>query len=314
MFKIVLSRLALAVPVLFVMTVLTFVLASLVPGDAATTILGENATPERIAQLNAELGLDRPIWEQYLLWLGNVFRGDLGVSLYTGEEVTRLISQRLGPTLSLAFFSTLVSSVVGIVFGAVAAVRKGWAARALDSISMLGISFPNFWLGLLMIMFFAGTLGVLPAVGYTRPEVSVGDWLLHLIMPVMALAFAGLALIAKQTRESMSEALSRDYMRFMQANGIPRRRLIYKYGLRYAAIPIVSTISATFIMLVGGTVVLESVFAIPGMGSLVSLATLNHDLSAIQGAVLVFTIIILIANVLTDIVYSMLNPKVRSSS
>lgn len=313
MLRIVLSRIAVAIPVLFVMTVLTFVLASLVPGDAATTILGENATPQRVAQLSAELGFDKPIWQQYLQWLGGVFRGDLGVSLYSGEKITRILSNRVGPTLSLAALSTLIASVIGITFGTLAAVRKGWAARVLDAISMLGISFPNFWLGLLFISFLAGTLRLLPAVGYVQPDVSFSGWILHLVMPVMALAFAGLALIAKQTRESVAEALSRDYMRFMQANGIPRNRLIYKYGLRYAAIPIVSTVSATFITLVGGTVVLEAVFAIPGMGSLVATATLNHDLAAIQGAVLVFTVVILLANVITDIIYAALNPKVRAA-
>ncbi|WJL96763.1 ABC transporter permease [Microbacterium sp. ET2] len=312
MARIILGRIALAVPVFFIMTMLTFFLASLVPGDAATTILGENATPERVAQLNEELGFNRPIFVQYLDWLGGVFRGDLGVSLYTGEPVARTLSQRIVPTLSLAILSTLFASVVGVALGVVAAVRKGWAARVVDTISMLGVSLPNFWVGLLLITLFAGTLGWLPSVGYVAPQTSVSEWLLHLVMPVMALSFAGLALIARQARETMSEALSRDFMRFLQANGVPRRTLIYKYGLRYSAIPILSAISATFITQTAGTVVLESVFAIPGMGSLVARATLNHDLAVLQGAVLMFTIIILIANVLTDVLYSLLNPKVTA--
>lgn len=312
MIRIVLGRIGLAIPVFFVMTMATFFLASLVPGDAATTILGENATPERIEQLNEELGFSRPVFVQYLDWLGGVFSGDLGVSLYTGEEVTRTLSQRIVPTLSLAFFSTLVASVLGVILGVVAAVRKGWAARVVDTISMLGISLPNFWFGLLLISLFASTLRWLPSVGYTAPQVSVSDWLSHLVLPVMALSFAGLALIARQVREAMLEALSRDFMRFLQANGIPRRTLIYKYGLRYSAIPIASAISATFITQTSGTVVLESVFAIPGMGSLVARATLNHDLAVLQGAVLMFTVIILLANVLTDIIYSLLNPKVTA--
>lgn len=312
MVRIILKRIALAVPVLFVMTALTFVLASLVPGDAATTILGENATPDRIAALNEELGLNRPVWQQYIGWLGGIFRGDLGVSLYTGEPIVRTLNQRIWPTLSLAALSTLVAAIVGVAFGAYAAVRKGWAGKVLDSVAMLGISLPNFWVALVLIVFFAGTLKLLPSVGYTSPTEDVGDWLLHLVMPVMALSFAGLALIAKQARESMSEALSRDFMRFMQANGMPPRKLILKYGLRYSAIPILSAVSATFVTQVAGTVVLESVFAIPGMGSLVARATLNHDLAVLQGAVLAFTVIILIANVLTDVLYSLLNPRVRA--
>lgn len=312
MIRIALSRLALAVPVLFVMTVLTFALASLVPGNAAITILGENATPERIAELNRQLGFDKPLTAQYFQWLQHLFHGDLGSSLYSGQPVTRIIHDRFGPTLSIALLATIVSTILGVSFGMYAAVRRGWAARTLDAVSMLGVSLPNFWIALLLITVFTANLHVLPAVGYTRPDQSLDGWIRHLIMPVTALSVAGVALIAKQSRQAMTEALSRDFMRFMQANGIPRRRLIFKYGTRYSAIPIIATISATFITHVGGTVVLESVYAIPGMGSLVATATLNHDLSAIQGAVLVFTVVILAVNLLTDIIYALLDPKVRA--
>jgi peptide/nickel transport system permease protein len=306
-------RIAISIPVLFIMTILTFFLASLVPGDAATTILGQDATPKRIAELNAQLGLDRPIFVQYWDWLAGIFRGDLGRSIYSGEDVTRLISQRFWPTFFLAAFAAGVSAIVGVTFGIVAAVKGGWAARVLDGLGMLGISLPNFWIALLLIVFFSGTLGLLPAVGYTAPEKSFSDFVSHLVLPVAALSFAGIALIAKQTRESMAEALSRDFMRFMQANGIPRHKLLFKYGLRYASIPILATISATFVTHIGGTVTLESVFAIPGMGSLVARSTTNHDLSTIQGAVLTFTVAILIVNILTDVIYSLLNPKVRAA-
>lgn len=313
MTRLILMRIAISIPVLFIMTILTFFLASLVPGDAATTILGQDATPKRIAELNAQLGLDRPILVQYWDWLTGIFRGDLGRSIYSGEDVTRLISQRFWPTFYLAAFSAAVSAVVGVAFGIVAAVKGGWAARILDGLGMLGISLPNFWIALLLIVFFSGTLGLLPAVGYTAPEKSFPDFVSHLVLPVAALSFAGIALIAKQTRESMAEALSRDFMRFMQANGIPRHKLLFKYGLRYASIPILATISATFVTHIGGTVTLESVFAIPGMGSLVARSTTNHDLSSIQGAVLTFTVAILIVNILTDVIYSFLNPKVRAA-
>jgi len=310
--RIVLSRLALAIPVLFIMTVLTYALASLVPGNAATTILGENATPERIARLNQQLGFDKSLASQYWQWLRHLFQGDLGTSLYSGQSITRIISDRFGPTLSIAVLATVISTLVGVTFGVYAAVRRGWAARAIDSVSMIGVSLPNFWVALLLISLFTARLHVLPAVGYTRPDQSFSGWIEHLIMPVIALSIAGIALIARQARQAMSEALSRDFMRFMQANGVPRRRLIFKYGLRYCATPIVAATSTTFVTHVGGTVVLESVFAIPGMGSLVATATLNHDLSAIQGAVLVFTVVILAVNLLSDIVYALLNPKVRA--
>ncbi|MBM3716248.1 MAG: ABC transporter permease [Actinobacteria bacterium] len=314
MIRLIATRIAVSIPVLFIMTILTFFLASLVPGDAATQILGQDATPERIAQLNADLGLDRPVIVQYFDWLAGVFRGDLGTSLFSGEPVTRLLEQRFWPTFWLATFAALVSAVIGVTFGVVAAVRGGWIARVLDGLGMFGISLPNFWIALLLIVLFAGTLGILPAVGYTNPADDLGEFAAHMVLPVTAMSFAGVALIAKQTRESMAEALSRDFMRFMQANGFPRRVLIVKYGLRYAAIPVLATISATFVNHIGGTVTLESVFAIPGLGSMVARGTTNHDLANIQGAVLLFTAVILLVNILTDVVYTILNPKVRASA
>jgi peptide/nickel transport system permease protein len=312
MVRLIATRIAISIPVLFIMTILTFFLASLVPGDAATTILGQDATPERVAQLNEELGLNRPVFVQYWDWLTGIFRGDLGSSLFSGEQVTRLLGQRFWPTFWLATFAAIVSAIIGVTFGVVAAVKGGWPARVLDALGMLGVSLPNFWLALLLIVFFSGTLRLLPAV-YSTPK-DLGSFLTGLILPVTALAVAGVAVIAKQARESMAEALSRDFMRFLQANGVPRRRLIFKYGLRYASIPILATISATFVGHISGTVTLESVFAIPGMGSMVARATTNGDLAVIQGAVLLFTAVILVVNIATDIVYTFLNPKVRASA
>jgi peptide/nickel transport system permease protein len=314
MARLILTRIAISIPVLFIMTILTFFLASLVPGDAATQILGQDATPERVAQLNAELGLDRPVLVQYWDWLTGIFRGDLGNSLFSGEPVTRLLEQRFWPTFWLASFSAIVSAIIGVTLGVTAAIKGGWIARVLDGVGMLGISLPNFWVALLLIVLLAGNLGWLPAVGYTAPEDDFGAFVARMVMPVMALSFAGVALIAKQARESMAEALSRDFMRFLQANGVPRRSLIFRYGLRYASIPILATVSATFINHIGGTVTLESVFAIPGLGSMVARGTTQHDLSNVQGAVLLFTAVILIVNIITDVVYTFLNPKVRAAA
>jgi peptide/nickel transport system permease protein len=314
MLRFIAIRIGLAVPVLVVMTMLTFLLAGLVPGNAATTILGQDATPERVAALTRQLGLDRPVWEQYWAWLTGLFQGDWGTSLYSGESISRVLAQRIGPTLSVAILATAVSAVIGVALGTIAAVRGGVVARIVDVVAMLGISVPNFWVALLLIVGFAGSLRMFPSYGYTPLTEDVGQWIGHLVLPVAAISFASLALVAKQTRESVTEAMSRDFMRFLQANGIPRTTLIVRYALRYAAIPITATISATFIMVLGGTVLIETVFAIPGLGSLVSKSTTTHDLSAIQGAVLAFTIIILVVNLLTDVVYSALNPKVRLAS
>lgn len=310
MARLILSRIGMAVPVLFIMTVLTFALVSLIPGNAATSILGQDATPAKVAALNAQLGLDQPLPTQYWMWLQKAFFGNFGTSLYSGTDVTRLIGQRIMPTLYVAGFATLAAAVIGVSIGVYAALRRGWIARALDILGMLGISLPNFWIALLLATFVGGQLGWFPTLGYTAPEVSVAEWVSHLVLPVTALALAGVAIIAKQSRDAMAEALSRDFMRFMQANGISRRSLIFRHGLRYAAVPIVSAAAASFINLFGGTVALESVFALPGLGSLVATSTLRHDLTTIQGAVLVYTVVILAVTLLSDVLYALLNPKV----
>jgi peptide/nickel transport system permease protein len=313
MVRLILNRLAIAIPVLLLTTGLAYLLVSLIPGDAATVILGQDATPERIEALNRELGLDQPFYVQYANWLAGVFQGDLGASIYTGDPVSKTIQQRIWPTLTIALLATFFATLVGMSIGIWAAVRKGVAARVGDFISMMGISLPNYWIALVLIVVMAGTLKLFPAIGYTPPTEDFGAWIRHLVLPVTALALAGVAIIAKQTHDSVSGALSRDFMRFMQANGIPRLRLIFQHGLRFAAIPIISAITGCFVNLFGGTVALEAVFAIPGLGQMVDVATIRHDIVVIQGAVVSYTVVILITMVLSDVLFGLLNPKVRSA-
>jgi len=308
--RLILSRIAFAIPILFVMTFLTFFLASLIPGNAAIVILGQDATQDSIDALNASLGFDKPILVQYFEWISAAVRGDLGTSLYSGEQVTRVLGQRFMPTFWLALLATAVSGILGVVFGVFAAIKGGIISRFLDGVGMLGISLPNFWIALLLIVIVSGQLKLLPAIGYTAPEDDLGDWLRHLILPVAALGLAGIALIAKQARDAYADALSRDFMRFMQANGIGRTSLILKHGLRYASVPIVAAISVTFINFFGATAALEQIFSIPGLGSAVARATLNHDLSQVQGIVLAYTVVIVVVTLITDVVYSILNPKI----
>lgn len=310
MTRAILIRIAAAIPVLFIMTFLTFFLASLIPGDAAITILGQDATPERIAELNASLGLDKPIFVQYVEWIGRAVTGDLGRSLFSGETALKILQQRFWPTFWLAVLGAAVSGIIGVALGMFAAIRGGATSRALDVVSMLGLSLPNFWIALLLISIIAGQLLLLPAIGYTDFGKDPGQWAAHLVLPVTTLVIGGVAMIAKQTRDAYGTALSRDFMRFLQANGFPRRPLLFRHGLRYAAVPIVSAISVTFINMFGSTAALESVFAIPGYGSIVTTATLNHDLALVQGVVLAYTVVIVIATVLSDIVYVVLNPKI----
>lgn len=311
--RLIINRLLISVPVLLLTTALAFFLVSLIPGDAATVILGQDATPERIEALNEQMGLNDPFFVQYGNWLAGLFAGDLGVSLYTGEAVLQTMQQRLWPTLWIAVLATIFAAIAGVALGTWAAVRKGIAARVSDFIAMLGISLPNFWIALLLVVLVASRISQLPTIGYVSPTHDFGDWILHLILPVTALSFAGVAIIAKQTHDSVAQALSRDFMRFMQANGIPRGRLIFRHGLRFAAIPIVSAITACFVNLFGGTVALESVFAIPGLGQMIQTSTTRQDIAVIQGVVLAYTIVILIVLTLSDVVYGILNPKVRSA-
>lgn len=313
MLRLILNRIAIAIPVLFIMTVLTFFLVSLIPGDAATVILGNAATPEKVAALNKALGLDQPFWVQYRTWLGNALHGNLGSGIFSGDPVTKTLQQRVLPTVTLGLLATFFAAIFGVVAGMWAAVRKGATARVINTVAMLGISLPNYWIALILVVVVAGGWHWFPAIGYVDPWAGFGGWFTHMALPVTALAVAGVAIIAKQTFDSVSEALSRDFMRFMQANGIPRRRLILRHGLRYAAVPIVSAIAGCFVNLFGGTVALETVFAIPGLGQSVDVATRTHDISVIQGAVLAYTIVILITLIISDVLYGLLNPKVRAA-
>jgi len=309
MFRIIISRIALAIPVLFIVTALSFVLVSFIPGNAATTILGQNATQANIDALNQQLGLNKPLPEQYLGWLGSALHGDFGVSIFTGDPVLQTILTRVGPTLYVVGFATIAAMIIGVAFGIIAAVRGGAIARVLDILGMVGIALPNFWFALLLVVFIAGDLALFPSLGYTDPSVDAGEWISQLVLPVTALAIAGVALIAKQTRDAYVEALSRDFMRFMQANGVSRASLVFNHGLRYAATAIVSGTSSSFINLFGGTVALETIFAIPGLGSLVTQATLQHDLTVVQGAVVAYTLVILLVTLLADVGYRLLDRK-----
>jgi len=310
--RVIASRLLMAFPVLFLMTFITYLLVSLIPGNAAVVILGQDATPEKVAALSAQMHLDQPFYVQWWYWIQGVPHGDLGTSLYSGQPVTTLLAQRILPTVFVAGFATILGAIVGIALGTWAAIRRGAAGKLLDTVAMLGIALPNFWFALLLIVIVSGQLKLLPPLGYTPPEQDIGAWLTQLILPVSALGLAGVAIVAKQTRDSMSEALSRDFMRFLQANGFSRRSLLYRHAPRYAAGPIAAAVLASFVSLFSGTVALEMIFAIPGLGSMVVTSTTQRDLVVIQGAVLAYTVVVLLATLLGDIVTINLNPKLRT--
>jgi peptide/nickel transport system permease protein len=306
-------RLALALPLLLIVSMFSFVLLSLTPGNAAYQLLGVNATPQNVANLEAQLGLDRPVYEQYWRWLQHAVHGDLGTSIFSGQPVAQAVEQRLPVSLWLIFGSLLVMLVVGVALGVFSAVRGGALGRLVDGLALLGFALPPFWLGAVMIEIFAVNLHALPAVGYVSPGTSVSGWLRSLAMPVIALALGGLATVLKQTREAMLDVLSSEHVRMAWANGIPARRIFFVYALKNVGIRIVTIMGLLVVALFGGTVFIETVFALPGLGAYAVNGASEQDIPIVQGVTLLFTVIIVVVNLLTDIAYTLLDPRARTS-
>lgn len=306
-------RLVMAVPLLFAVSVLTFILVALAPGDATQAILGAEASPDAYARLRAELGLDLPLYQQYWEWLKDAIHGDLGMSLFSGESVTHAISNRLPVTVALMAGSLLVSLVIGVSLGVLSAVRGGRLARTVDAFALIGFAVPAFWLGAELIVLFAVKLSWFPATGYVPFAQSSAGWLQSLTLPVIALAFGGIAALAKQTREAMLDTLSSEYITMAWANGVPARSVILHHALKNASIRVVTILGLQAVSLLGGTVVVENVFALPGLGSLAASATSRNDIPVIQGIVLYYTVMVIVVNLVIDIAYSWLNPRVGTT-
>lgn len=313
MLKLVLRRVALSVPLVLAVTALTFVLDSLAPGDLARTILGADGTQEQYEALRRELGLDRPLIQQYFDWLWRALHGDLGQSFFTKESVVSLINARVGVTVSIMLGVLLVCAVAGLALGVASALRGGWVGKAIDFLSLMGLVFPSFWVALVLISIFAVTLQWLPATGYTPFSDSPVGWAACLILPVLAVALHSIANVAKQTRDSMSDVLGRDFIRALRACGVPERSVIWKHALRNAALPVVTVLGLVMIGAISGTVFVERVFVLPGLGSLAVSAAQDKDIALLQGVTLYFTLLTIAINLAIDVSYGWLNPKVRLS-
>lgn len=313
MVRLVIRRLLLAIPLLFVVSVLSFALTSLAPGNAAETILGSSATPSSVAALERQLGLTQPLWEQYWHWLSHALTGNLGTSLTTSEPVGSTLSARLPVTLALVIVGTLVSAILGVALGIVSALREGLVGRVIDGLAMLGFSIPNFWLGLVLVDLLAVNLHWFPATGYVNLSQSPSGWVRSLVLPVAALAAVGLTGIAKQTRDSLREVMGREFITALRADGVPEWRIVLRHALRNAAIPVVTLVGVFFVGMLGGTVLVESVFVLPGLGSLAVSSAQSGDLTTLQAIVVVFCIIVVVVNLLIDLTYGWLNPKARLS-
>jgi peptide/nickel transport system permease protein len=297
---------------LLLATFISFMLIQLVPGDPATAIAGENATEERLADIRAELGLDQPLLEQYGAWVWDALHGDFGTSLYSGQEVTRQITERLPVSVQIVVMSILVALLVGVPVGIVAALRHGKLLdRVLTGASTLGIAVPNFWLGMILVSVFALNVGWFPAGGFDGISTGLGPFLTSTILPAITLGSAGAAEVARQLRSALIDVMATDYMRTARAKGLPKRVVVMRHAVRNAMVTMVTILGLLVSRLVGGTVVVETVFAIPGLGSLVVDAVEQRDYPVIQAVVLVLALIVLVVNALVDVAYRRIDPRIR---
>lgn len=306
------GRILSAIPVLLIVSLITFGLMRLIPGDPAAAIAGIAATPAQIEQLRQDLGLDQPIWVQLLHYYEGLAQGDLGRSLLLGKGVFAATMERLPVTIGLSLYALVFTLLIGIASGIIAALRQNsWVDQAAMMFAMIGISVPNFFLGLLMIILFAVHLGWLPSGGYVPFGEDPIGWLKSLAMPAFSLALLQAGLLARITRSSMLEVLRQDYIRTARAKGLPQRKVVLKHALSNALIPIVTVVGIIVSLLLSGAVVTEALFSIPGMGQLLTQAVLNRDYPMVQGGLLLVTTFLVLVNISVDVLYAVLDPRVR---
>jgi len=300
------------IPVMGVVAIAVFALLHLTPGDPAVIIAGDYATADDIARIRGKLGLDQPLATQMAIWLGRVVRGDLGTSIFSGLPVTTLIQQRAEATISLTLLAMFISVGVGVPLGVLAAWRRGsWIDRVVMVIAVSGFSMPVFWLGFLLVWVFAIEAHWLPVQGFRPIGDGVGPFLRHLVLPALTLSVIYLALIARMTRASMLGVLDAEYIRTAFAKGLAPRRVLIRHALKNASLPIVTIIGIGFALLIGGAVVTESVFALPGLGRLTVDAIVRRDYPVIQGVVLLVSGVYVLINLTVDVLYVVLDPRIR---
>ncbi len=307
-----LGRLGGMLAVLSLVSVLVFLLTRLAAGDPMAMLLGDQASLQDIAQARQRYGLDEPLWTQFLLWLGQVLQGNLGQSIFLQMPVSQVLLERAEPTAWLAIFSVGLAMLIGVPCGIVSAVWRGrWIDQCVSTLAMLGASMPSFWMGLLAIQLLAVGAGWFPVSGYGDPG---ADWLTrihHLMLPALVLGTLNSALIIRFTRASMLDILSEDYIRTARSKGLPEVIVVFKHALRNALVPILTVLGLTLALMIGGAVVTETVFNLPGLGNLVVRAVLRRDYPMIQGALLVIAAVYVIINFAIDVLYVWVDPRVR---
>jgi peptide/nickel transport system permease protein len=305
-------RLLATIPVMTVVALCVFLLLRLTAGDPAAIIAGDNATSEQVAQIRVRLGLDRPIPQQFVLWLGQILSGDFGESFFFKKQVAALLLDRVEPTLALAVCTMVLAVLLAVPLGTIAAYRQGtWIDRLVMGVSVLGFSVPVFVIGYALIYLFAIHLAWLPVQGYQRLADGFGGFIERLVLPSCTLAVIYVALIARITRTSVLEVLNAEYVRTARAKGLTEAAVLMRHVLRNASVPIATVIGLGVALLIGGVVVTESVYSIPGLGRLVVDAVLARDYPTIQAVVLVFSVVYVGINLLVDLTYTVLDPRIR---
>lgn len=310
MIMFVLRRLVFAVSLVVIATTLTFVLVYRDGSTVARNILGESATRAQVEARAEELGLDRPLLVQLGEWFRGAITGDLGQSYFSTDEVSGVLLSRIPVTLSVVGGAVLVTALVAVALGMLAAVRGGWADRLVQVVSVIGVSLPNFWVGLMLVVAFAVTWRIFPATGYVSPDVSAVGWVASVTLPITALAVGGIAAATQQVRGAMIDVLEADFVRTLRSRGLPDRSILFRHALKNAASPALTVLALQFIGLLGGAIVIEKVFALPGLGTAAVNATLQGDSPVLLGVVAVTVVIVVVVNLAIDLVSGWVNPKV----
>ncbi len=313
MFEYALRRIISFIPTIFITLTLIFFITRMVPGSPISSLVGHQAvSAEQIDAITRDLGLDRPILVQYLEWLPHVLIGDFGNSLFYKQPIIEVVAERFPVTLYLTVFSMIVTISIGMPLGIYAAIRRGGAVDyASNAFSSIGMAMPSFWLGFLLIIVFAVSLGWLPASGYRSPDFGIWNWLSRLILPVIAQSLAQIGLVVRMTRASMIEVMGQEYITMARAKGLSETRVVLKHALKNAMTQITTVIGLTFALGLGGSVIIENVFALPGLGQLITIAAIRRDYSMLEGGIFYLTLVALVVNLIVDLAYAYFNPRIR---
>jgi len=314
MITFILRRLLISLLVVFLVSVFVFSIMHILPGDPVRLAMGYEAAEEDVQRVREELNLTKPLVEQYLLWIKGLFEGNFGLSIVFHRTVAELLAERLPRTITIGIPAMIIAIIVGVGFGIISALKRGkWLDQVITLIATLGVGTPQFWLGIVGIYIFAIGLKLLPMQGYTAPNVDFPLFLKKAIMPVFCMCIVMLASLARQTRSNMLEVINQEYIRTARANGIPERSVIFKHALKNALIPVITIIGMQVRVVVGGSLLVEQVFSIAGIGTMLTSAISNRDYFVVQSCVLIISLFTVVANLIVDILYGVIDPRVRES-